>query len=910
MASHVVRPGFALALYGTAALGALLANMPAMAADGQPAASDTAKTADPGIGEIVVTAQRRSESLQSVPLSVTALTGQQILQADVTTVDRLQQIAPGLRIGRSGSDPRPAMRGTFTSAIQGNNDPRFGFYIDEIYQSRTSQLSMPFVDLERVEVQKGPQGTLYGRNSFGGNIALTTAAPRDKWDAGLDLLYGNYDRKLIQGFINIPVAQDFAVRIAGAFEDRDGYINNTYNPKAVADDKHQYYIRGAARWDPEAFDHKLEVTFHASRWKEDDHGNGAFGSKPIGSLYNSAYQVAPGGTLTLPGASPITLPGGYSGLDQTSSTLVPYYVFYRDGKADINGADLGLPIPGPYTLYNDYEAQQHIKSTELSLNINYDLGNFARLRSITGYTDFSAFRTRDADGTPAPKGIGYFITKDKAFSQELQFQSNNKSSPFQYTAGLYYLHDEVPDAYIGLENRAYSTANALATGGFPIYFNNYTYSPLVNYGAPLAANTTSQLVTAARSDSVNPLTYLKTVSEAAYLQASYTFDQKLTFTGGIRYTRDEKTFYSALQQAATGGTFAFSPGYGIAPSTNFNHTCNGYTAADASSTATNAAQALLTRCGKDTFKFFTYHAAADYKIDSDHMVYASFNTGRHAGGFSYSPRPGDTTLNPVETENVTAYEIGSKNQFFDHKLQVNIAAYYNHYTNLQVSVSYPNPLLPGSVSTYSQNGQSNNTPGIDFEVIARPTRSLSLNFAANYMHARDNPVLVSGASSNNLCVIGTSASCPAIGIGLSGGILPNPVSNPGLFVLVPGTTTYNTLAYNKKARVQNQPDITLQGGASYNLDLGTHGRLLGEWLTYFNGGYLLIVNTPNFMQKSYTKTDLRLTYYFPGDHLSIGAYVENLENRAVINRVTFSTYTYDGNYEAPRTFGGRMNWKF
>ncbi len=178
------------------------------------------------------------------------------------------------------------------------------------------------------------------------------------------------------------------------------------------------------------------------------------------------------------------------------------------------------------------------------------------------------------------------------------------------------------------------------------------------------------------------------------------------------------------------------------------------------------------------------------------------------------------------------------------------------------------------------------------------------------MHARDNPVLVSGGSSNNLCTIGTSASCPLVGIGLGGAILPNPVSNPELFVLVPGTTaSFNTLAYNKKARVQNQPDITLQGGVAYDLDLGGSGHLVGEVQSYFNGGYLLFVNTPNFKQKRYTKTDLRLTYHLPGDHFSIQGFVENVENKAVINRVTFSNYTYDGNYEAPRTYGVRAAWK-
>ena len=872
----------------------------------------SAAAADNGassVGEVVVTAQRRAERLQSVPLSVVAIGAEQLKNADVTQVDRLEQIAPGLRIGRSGSDPRPALRGTFTSAIQGNNDPRIGFYIDEIYQSRTSQLSIPFVDLERVEVQKGPQGTLFGRNSFGGNIAITTATPKDTFDGGMDFTYGNYNRKLIEGFVNIPIAPGLAARFAGAYENRDGYINNIYNPAATADDKNQYYLRGSLRWVPQNFQ-RLEVVVHGSYWNEDDHGNGAFGSKPIGALFDPADQVQPGGALTLPGASPVTLPGGYAGYNYQSSTLIPYYVFYRDGTPDINGADVGILIPGPYTLRTDYASVQKIKSYQVSGTINLDVNRFFRLRSITGYTNFDALRTRDADGTSAPKGIGFFITKDEAISQEFQIQSVDKSSPLQYTFGLYYLRDKVPDAYIGEENRNYTTLGAIASGGYPIYFNNYSFSSLVNYAAPLTNNIGNSLVTANRSDSVNPLSYTDTESKAAYGQASYTFAGKLTFTGGVRYTEDHKTFFSALQQAAVGGTFAFSPAFGVAPSTNFNHTCDGYTAADPSSTATNAANALLTRCGNTTFKFFTYRAAVDYKIDSDHLLYASFNTGKHAGGFSYSPRPGQTTLNPVETENVYAYEVGSKNQFLDHRLQVNLAAFYNYYTNLQISVSYPNPLLAGSVSTYSQNGQSNRTPGVELEVLAKPIPALTLNFAVNYMHARDNPVLISGTSSNNLCSIGTSASCPLIGIGLNGGILPNPVSNPTLFVQVPATSTYNTLTYNTKVQVQDQPDWTVQGGGAYTFDLKRLGNLTAEVQTYFNGGYLLSAITPNYNQKSFTKTELRLTYAPPGGHLTVEGFVENLENVAVVNRVTVSNYTYDGNYEAPRTYGIKLSYRY
>ena len=119
---------------------------PASAQDAPPETADAAEEA-PLPGEIVVTAQRREESLADVPISIVAIGNEELKNRNVTDVSRLEQVAPGLQLGRSGTDARPAIRGTYTEQIQGNSDPRVGFYIDEIYQSRTSQLSVPFVDL-------------------------------------------------------------------------------------------------------------------------------------------------------------------------------------------------------------------------------------------------------------------------------------------------------------------------------------------------------------------------------------------------------------------------------------------------------------------------------------------------------------------------------------------------------------------------------------------------------------------------------------------------------------------------------------------------------------------------------------------------------------------------------------------
>jgi len=898
-----------------ALLGALAATW-ATPASAQANATATAAAADDNAettatGEIIVTAQRREESLMSVPISIVAIGNEQLTNRDITEASRLESIAPGLQIGRSGNDPRPAIRGIYTESIQGNADPRVGVYIDEIYQSRTSQLSVPFVDLARVEVQKGPQGTLYGRNSFGGNIALVTNKPTfDRVEGGVDLLAGNYRRLMADGFVNLPIAPGLAARFAGAVEKRDAYIKSLTTPAADYDDKSQQYIRGALRWSPPSMDGRLEVIIRGSYWHEDDAGGNTFNAKAIGQFIDPALVVAPGGTLNV-GNATFTFPQGFNGRSFTGQ-FVPYSTF-RDGIPDINGADIGILIPGPYKALNDAPGFNIVNSYQASAAIGLEVGP-VKLRSITGYTDFRANRGGDNDGTSAPFGIGYFITENKSFSQELQLLSNTPDSPLTYVVGAYYLDDKVPDMFLGVRNRTYSTASALANGQVPLYFgSNFTTLPSIG----------SQ-ITAPASDAYNPLSFQHTKAYAGYGQVSYTFADRLTLTGGLRYTVDKKDFASALgNRFAPAGTYLV-----FAPTTDFNHTCNGFTAADASSTAPaqTVAEALITRCGKKTYKYFTYRGAVDYKLDDDTLLYASYSTGRHSGGFSYSVIPGtpDNSLPPYGTESVTAYEAGIKASLFDRRVNLTLAAFYNEYKNLQVQTSFANPNVPNSVITVAGNGARTKAPGVDLEIFARPTDRLRINFAANYLHARDDPFPVA-VTNDGICDIvapgGTCTTRPEVRLGFSGGILPNPVSNPELFVPVLGTNgqqlvvggvpQFLALGYNKKTRVQNQADITLRGGIAYDIDLGGNGTLTPEVQTYYNGGYILSRALVNFKQKSYTKTELRLTWTNEEDNLSLQAFVENLENEAVIGRATVASGGgFSGTFAAPRTYGMKLSFRY
>ncbi len=914
----------ALALASAASIATLAFGAPALAQ----APSVAAVTDDTGVADIIVTAQRREESLQKVPLSIVAIGRDALKNADITEASRLEQLAPGLRLGRSGADPRPAIRGIYTESIQGNADPRVAFYIDEIYQSRTSQTSVPFVDLERIEVQKGPQGTLFGRNSFGGNIAVTSSKPTDKYEGGFSLLFGSYKRVQADAYVNIPVSDGLAVRFAGFVERRDGFIKSVTAPGfADQDDKNQQYIRGSLRWAPTGSN--LEVILRASYWNDDSSGNGTFNAKAIGQFIDPALVTAPGGTLNVGGAT-FTFPNGFNGRS-FQGQFYPYGTF-RDGLIDttINGVplDIGYPVLGPYKVLNDAPSKQRIKSTEVSLVINYDIADTVRLRSITGYNNFDAVRSTDNDGTPANYGIGYFLTKDKAFSQEIQIQSTG-NDPLKYTFGGYYLNDEVPDAFLSGRTKGYSTAGALAgaegTGGYPLYFgSNFTAYP--SSGGAVVNLPSTAYIGPNGSDAFNPLSWAKNISYAAYGQVSYTFNDRLTITGGLRYTIDKKDLRSAL---ATPGVFAGAGTYiAYLPTTDFNHTCDGVTAADSSSTAAASvvANALTTRCGQKTYKYFTYRAAIDYKVSDDVLIYASYSTGKHSGGFSYSPisNTAGQPLPPYDTESVEAFEAGLKGTFFDRKLQFNLAAFYNIYSNLQVQTSFANPLVANSVITLLSNGAKNKTPGFDLSIVAFPIPRLRMNLSVNYLHARDDPFGVS-VTNNGICGIvapgGTCTTNPAVQLGYLGGILPNPISNPNLFVpikdangnqIVVGVVPqFTALGYNTPTRVQNTPDISAQFGLAYEIDLGDSGTLTPEVQTLFSGSYLLSRAFPNYTQKSYTKTELRLTYRSDDRRISLQAFVENLENEATIGRVTVASGGgFSGSYGAPRTYGLKLGYKY
>ncbi len=198
------------------------------------------------LDEIIVTATKREAALQTIPLSVTALTGDQLSQGGVLDVTRLKLLTPGLNYGQTGVNAHVAIRGARTEGVLGNIQPIISFYSDGIYRAGTLQSTGPMIDVERVEVLRGPQGTLFGRNSYGGAINVLSKRPEQEFDFGVAVTVGDYSRQDYEGFVNFALSDTVSARLVASHREHDGYVINTFN--AAEDILTRMIITSGARY--------------------------------------------------------------------------------------------------------------------------------------------------------------------------------------------------------------------------------------------------------------------------------------------------------------------------------------------------------------------------------------------------------------------------------------------------------------------------------------------------------------------------------------------------------------------------------------------------------------------------------------------------------------------------------------
>lgn len=405
----------------TSALAMIIAAGGGHSALAQEAQSADAASSTTTLETIIVTAQKRAQDLQDVASSVTALTGEQLEARGIVDVTTLSTAVPGFNFARSGSDARPAVRGVRTEEIDAPNDPVVGFFIDGIYKPRTSQALAGFIDSERVEVLRGPQGTLFGRNTYAGLVNIISKLPVDAVEGGGSLQYGNYNDIRIEGIANMPLTSNTAIRVVGLWQKSDGYVEVEPSRTATGgqaedfNDNDQWYVRGILKSD---ITDNVQLIARLSHWDQGGYGAGGYGYTVAGTLRDSAGVLDLGGTLD-------------RNNPRTNATLVN-----------------GSRVPSdddPYHVYRNTANVRETTETSGNIELNVDVAGLA-FKSLTAYSDFQSYRVNDDDYSEADASVLELDTSSESFSQELQIGSADKSA-LEWIAGAYYFYESAVDDF-------------------------------------------------------------------------------------------------------------------------------------------------------------------------------------------------------------------------------------------------------------------------------------------------------------------------------------------------------------------------------------------------------------------------------------------------------------------------------
>jgi iron complex outermembrane recepter protein len=461
-------------ILATAALSAIATAMPAMAQ----AAADEDET---GIKDIIVTAQRRDESVQDVPIAISAFSAEQMEAQGISNTFELGQFIPNLFALNNtglGSANGYYLRGLGNTESIATFDPPVGTYLDDIYLSRQNANNLSFFDVQRVEVLRGPQGTLFGRNTTGGAINVIMRDPGDKVGGFGEIGYGRYNRRLVRGSIDLPIADSLKVKISGFKQNDDGYVRNVTTGERLNDDDGQGLRLGI---------------------KVDDGGK----IKWRGSV---AYIESNAENILNFQCNPL-VPTQCGGRYVTTG--------FVQGKQLATSPFAPLVISGRKAAFGQGNRTQNVISTS---NLEIGLGENTKLNFITGIVNLrQQFALDFFDGrggptsaapNPAVRGFtrgGFTITNDgvhKQFTQEVKLSGSLGDGALQYVGGFFYIKEKNKTDFADI----------------------FSISP------------TFALLLADRTLDNTARAY------AGYFQADYSFSDQFKLTAGIRYTDETKTF--------------------------------------------------------------------------------------------------------------------------------------------------------------------------------------------------------------------------------------------------------------------------------------------------------------------------------------------------------------------------------
>ncbi|WIW88039.1 TonB-dependent receptor [Sphingobium sp. V4] len=608
------------------------------------AATDGAGTqTSEGLADIVVTASKISANVQKLPVAISTIDGSDLVRRGVSQAQDVSKLVPGLQVeANAGGAASIYIRGIGSRVLTANADPAVAFSVDGVYFSRASGLNSGFFDIARVEVVKGPQGTLYGRNATGGAMNIITNKPKlgvRSLEGSLEV--GNYDSIRTAQAVNLPLTDNLAIRLAGQVVHRDGYLSDGYN------DEVSQAGRVSLAWEPSS---TIKVYLSGDYAHQGGKGSAFTPTGPKAAKGLATRFVDPSNpwlgpsdpkvTAALQAAAPasaipVPLPGTYcAGL--------PYPV----GQAQpVAGTPAILTCSYPFgasAVGSDGRLDNEFGGANLT--VDADVG-FGTLSAIGGYRKTKV----DSVGYATLTRQSQYQDVDQ-YTGELRLASNG-AGPLRWIVGGYYSYEkQFSTLYVPTGNLALS--NPLPASGSPLP-GTVCAGPLDPDGpGPQPAVSSLCLAQASIIQNAILISQPALVDEnyAAFGQATYSLLDSLRLTAGIRYTHERKQSDGGIIQS-----------YYTAPA------------------------GLVTSFpseGRVSFNNTSYRLGVEYDIAPRAMFYAQFATGFHAGGFNLGVEEGPN-LYPYKPETVKSYTVGLKTRLFANRLQFNIEGFWVDYDDYQ-----------------------------------------------------------------------------------------------------------------------------------------------------------------------------------------------------------------------------------
>ncbi|MGH7009238.1 MAG: TonB-dependent receptor [Caulobacteraceae bacterium] len=881
-----------------AAICAFAAAPGAHAAQAAAAAQSTPTT----VGELIVTAQRRAQNIQTVPVAVTALSAQRRALVGIQTVQDLTDYTPGLSY--SPIDDRPYIRGVGRNTDNLSTASAVATYYNGVYYGANGAIILQKDDLfiSNIEVDRGPQNTLHGSNSDGGTILYTSQRPTDTYYAEARGLVGNYDKYMGEAAVSGPINDHIKIRLGGMYTSEGrGYFNNLDGPSQGGD------ISLGSSGTEQYLEAQVQANYgHLDAWAmvsggdiwANYHDEETVGNIPTNLLLNGTF--APSGfygLCGLPGVAaspngvgcaggPPIVPGSVV-TDPVTANLFP-----GNNPGNINRRD----FIQEFTSSNNQKAD-----IAVALNLTYHFPDFD-LAYIGGYQMFDYelnFNTAPYSGTDAgvesyqlagPPGLGnltvyptpdltYFAERDRFFSHELDLTSTT-SSPFQYLVGLYWYHERYNQPVsAGVEPLQTQFANPFYIDGFGVACPG---------GAPICPAPPNPQSAASTSD-----TQLVYDDLAGFAGASYKFGSQWKINGGLRYTYDHKAgiqYWRFEEFDAIPGLDSVALG-ALTPATDLTPVAIAYGTYPGTGPAIfNPVTGNGERSLGATWKAVTGEADIDWTPDPSTLAYLRYSRGYKSGGFSTYTIGANPETQP---EDVDSFELGGKKTMGD-SLMVNAAAFYYHYTNDQVPLTVQN--AQGLLVPVIYNLPLVHTYGFELEAAWHPIKPLTFNLSYAFLSAK---------------------------IANAGGCIESTVDP---LALQPGSNTAGCTQTSPTAIVQNINGQTLPEAprnkvafnALYTLDFEPGSLTLSGSVIWKDVTYDDVFNRWFSKQPAYTLVNLRATWTDAKNRFNIILYCNNVFN-SVGYDATAAALLLQGPPEdivasydltPPRTYGAELEVRF